>query len=45
VTDPTGMLNNNTRLATKRLKIVCRKYGGDETVKEMINQSFKKLFD
>ena len=45
VTDPSGKLHNNTRLATKRLENVCRKYGGDEQVKEMINHSFKKLFD
>ena len=45
LTDPAGKLTNNTRLATKRLENVCRKYGKDEHVKEMINQSFKKLFD
>ena len=45
ITDPTGKLTNNTRLATKRLENVCRKYGSDPKVKEMIISSFKKLTD
>ena len=45
VADPTGKLTNNTRLATKRLENVCRKYGKDKEVKEMITHSFDKLFN
>ena len=45
ITDPTGKLTNNTRLATKRLENVCRKYGSDPEIKEMIISSFKKLTD
>ena len=45
VQDPVNKLTNNTRLATKRLENVCRKYGNDEVVKQMITHSFKKLFD
>ena len=43
ITDPTGRLTNNTRLATKRLENVCRKYGSDPEVRDMINAAFDKL--
>lgn len=45
LTDPAGKLNDNTRIAERRLESVCRKYAGDEDVKEMIQAGFKKLFD
>ena len=45
LTDPTGKLTNNSRSANKRLENVCRKYGSDPEVKEMINAGFKKLID
>ena len=37
LSDPAGQLTDNTRIASKRLDNVCRKYGKDEQVKEMIN--------
>ena len=43
--DLTGKLTNNTRLATKRLESVCRKYSSDQEVKEMISASFEKLIN
>ena len=45
LTDPAGKLNNNAKLAAKRLDNVCRKYGNDEEVVKMVNAAFKKLFD
>ena len=45
LSDPAGQLTDNTRIASKRLDNVCRKYGKDEQVKEMINHSFQKLFN
>ena len=40
-----GELTDNRFLAMKRLDNVCRKYGSDMEVKEMIIAAFKKLFD
>ena len=40
VVDPVGKLTNNTRLASRRLDNVCKKYGKDENIKNMINHSF-----
>ena len=45
LTDPSGKLTNNTRLASKRLESVCKKYGSDPIVKEMIIAGFNKLSD
>ena len=45
ITDPTDKLTDNTYIAKKRLENVCRKYGSNEEVKEMLNKSMKKLLD
>ena len=38
IENPAGKLNNNTRLASKRLDNVCRKYGDDDKVRERAGQ-------
>ena len=43
ISDPTGKLINNTRIANKRLENVCRKYGSDAEVRDMIIAAFQKL--
>ena len=43
--DPKGNLTPNTHIAIKRLQNVCRKYGGNPKVKEMIMKGFQKLVD
>ena len=45
LTDPNGKLTNNSRLASKRLESVCKKYGSDPEIKDMINAGFEKLID
>ena len=45
LTDPAGKLTDNTRIATRRLENVCKKYGSDVTVKSMLNKSLQKLFE
>ena len=44
LTDPSGKLLDNTRMAQRRLESVCKKYASDTDVKEMINAAFKKFF-
>ena len=44
LTNPSGKLTDNTRIAERRLESVCRKYASDEQVKGMIVEAFNKLF-
>ena len=43
LTDPTDKLKDNSNVAVKRLENVCRKYGSDENVKQMLEMSMQKL--
>ena len=45
ISDPVGKLTDNERIATRRLDAVCRKYGSDKNVVEMINAAFQKLIN
>ena len=44
-TDPTEGLTDNEYIAVRRLNDVCRKYGGDSSVKDMITKGFEKLIN
>ena len=43
LTDPIDKLKDNSNVAVKRLENVCRKYGSDENVKQMLEMSMQKL--
>ena len=45
IKNPNGLLVDNTRIATRRLDSVCKKYAADKEVVEMINKGFQKLLD
>ena len=45
LTDPKGLLTDNTHIATRRLDSVCKKYAGDQEVVSKINAAFDKLID
>ena len=45
IIDPADKLKDNSRIASKRLENVIRKYSSDESVKEMLEKSMKKLLD
>ena len=45
ISDPTENLTSNEHIAVRRLKDVCRKFGSDPAVADMISKGFKKLVD
>ena len=45
ISDPSESLEDNEHIAVRRLKDVCRKYGGSPEVRAMISKGFQKLVD
>ena len=45
ISDPNGHISDNENIAIKRLHSVCRKYGGNEDIKNLITKGFQKLVD
>ena len=43
--DPPEGLTDNESIAIRRLQNVCKKYGNDPSVRDMISKGFKKLID
>ena len=45
ITNPSDKLVRNKNIAARRLENVCRKYGSNEEVKEMLRKSLQKLIN